>query len=84
MKRKKISLLELLPGRKGPLKPLRDSDRALPKWVKNWKWHCESCGTLTNDGECDCTKFPETVGKQRLVRTVGINWTALSEQEGAK
>jgi len=22
-----------------------------------WKWHCRSCGTLTNDGECDCTLY---------------------------
>jgi hypothetical protein len=33
-----------------------------------WKWHCEACGTLTNDGECDCTKFIETMRLQRLVR----------------
>lgn len=42
-------------------------------WVKDWKWCCEACGTLTNDGECDCTKFPETVHMQRLVRTIGID-----------
>lgn len=24
---------------------------------EDWKWWCHSCGTLTNDGECDCTKY---------------------------
>lgn len=24
---------------------------------QSWKWICESCGTLSNDKRCDCTKF---------------------------
>lgn len=34
--------------------------------LKDWRWWCSSCGTLTNDGDCDCTKFDETRNKQRL------------------
>lgn len=33
-----------------------------------WKWWCASCGTLSNDGECDCTRIEETANLQRLVR----------------
>jgi len=22
----------------------------------DWKWWCKSCGSLSNDGECDCTR----------------------------
>jgi len=45
-----------------------------PAWTKDWKWWCEACGTLTNDGECDCTRFEETVHSQRLRRVAGIEW----------
>jgi hypothetical protein len=34
----------------------------------DWKWWCKSCGTLTNDGECDCTKFNEPGDSQVLIR----------------
>ena len=35
---------------------------------KGWKWWCCSCGSLTNDGECDCTEFDDTADQQRLIR----------------
>jgi len=33
---------------------------------KQYRWWCEACGTLTNDGDCDCTRFEHTRKKQRL------------------
>jgi hypothetical protein len=36
-------------------------------WINEWKWWCQACGTLTNDGQCDCTKFDTTAHCQRLV-----------------
>lgn len=35
---------------------------------KDWKWLCQSCGVLTNDGECDCTKNADTAKLQVLIR----------------
>jgi hypothetical protein len=29
-------------------------------------WHCEACGTLTHDDNCDCTRTG--TGTQRLIR----------------
>lgn len=33
----------------------------------DWKWWCKACGSLSNDGECDCTRVgdPDT---QILIR----------------
>ena len=28
---------------------------------------CKACGTVTRDGTCDCTKFPEYADRQQLV-----------------
>ncbi len=35
---------------------------------KDWKWWCQSCGTLTNDGECDCTRVADCADRQHLIR----------------
>lgn len=34
---------------------------------KQERMWCLACGTLTRTGRCDCTKFPETVHKQKLI-----------------
>jgi hypothetical protein len=34
----------------------------------NWKWWCKACGSLTNDGECDCTKHTDNADLQVLIR----------------
>jgi hypothetical protein len=51
-----------------------------PALATDYKWWCESCGALTNDGECDCTMFDNTMRCQKLRRTIGLDWG--SETEG--
>jgi hypothetical protein len=36
----------------------------------DYRWWCQSCGTLTNTGDCDCTRIAATYHKQRLIPNV--------------